>query len=127
MSPLHRIDEDAVSHRMVDGEAVVINLDTTVYYGLNRSASMVWERLAGGPATDDELAEGLAAAFDLAPEVARADVADLLDRLHDEGLVTRADDGAGGAGGAWPAEAEAYVAPQVERYERLEQLMLSGE
>jgi hypothetical protein len=75
-----------VTHTVLDGEAVLLDLDSGVYYTLNRVGTAIWELLG-----DDRPVETIVAAireqFDVPEEVARRDLLALLRRLRDEGLV----------------------------------------
>ncbi len=70
-----------------DGSGVLLHLDTKFYYTLNPTAVVVWRALGDGTAALDAIAERLAAEFVVTPEVARRDVATVLDNLLADGLV----------------------------------------
>lgn len=77
---------DQVLTAHLDGEAVVLDLETKRYYRLNASAARVWaglERGLDGPA----LLADLCAFFDVEPETAAASLETLFDQLVDLGLV----------------------------------------
>ncbi len=74
--------------RELDGEAVLLDLDTSHYFGLNATGVRIWALLAEGgdlAAIRDRLAEEYA----LAPEAIAADLQDLCAVLEREGLVDR--------------------------------------
>jgi hypothetical protein len=68
------------------GEVVILDVEADRYTRLNRSASVVWKRLAE-PASVDALADALAGAFGIARERALADASALVDRLAQRDLV----------------------------------------
>jgi hypothetical protein len=70
---------------MLDGEAVLIDLERGTALGLNPSGSFLWARLATHDT--DELAREMASAFEVAPDQARADVASFIDSLRTRGFV----------------------------------------
>ncbi|MBI5494844.1 MAG: PqqD family protein [Deltaproteobacteria bacterium] len=70
----------------VEGEAVVIDLETRRVLGLNRTGSLVWSRM-DGRRTVAELSQDVAAAFQVAPETASRDVEAFLAPLVARGLV----------------------------------------
>lgn len=37
------IDDDEVEYRVIDGEAVILNLGNSCYYGLNKIGTKIWE------------------------------------------------------------------------------------
>jgi hypothetical protein len=81
-----RLNEPTVVHEVIDGEGIIINLETGVYYSLNKSAAAVWERLAGGAGTA-ELVASLTEHYDASPEAIADDVDSLLDQLQQEQLI----------------------------------------
>lgn len=75
--------------RVIEGEAVILAVDTKVMRGLNAVGSRVWE-LVDGRREVDEIVETIVAEFAVEPERARADVDAFLRQLADKGLVTLA-------------------------------------
>src|SRR5438045_2839748 len=50
--------------REIDGEVVLLNVVTGLYYGLDEVGSSVWRLLAGKPATLDVVRDGLLTEFE---------------------------------------------------------------
>jgi len=79
-----------VSDRQVstgaDGESVILNFDEGVYYGLDKVGARIWE-LVQQPTTVSQLADQLAAEYEVEAERCERDVKDLLSDLADAGLV----------------------------------------
>ena len=73
--------------RVIEGEAVILSLDTKAFRGLNPVGSRVWE-LIDGRRSVDEIVEAIAREFDVAPERAAEDVRAFVRALLDRGLVT---------------------------------------
>lgn len=42
----YKIDKDKVSWRIIDGEAVILNLDNGLYYDLNKTGTAIWQAIA---------------------------------------------------------------------------------
>lgn len=89
-----RLSGDAVLTRRdglltteVDGELLAMSIDDGLCYGLNRVGARVWALMAE-PITFDAVCARLLSEFQVQPEVCRAQVEALVDRLHSEGLVT---------------------------------------
>jgi hypothetical protein len=81
------VDPDKVAFRVTNGEAVLIQTDTSYYYGLNPVGTFVWERLAEARRTPEELVLAVSREFDQTPSTVQADVLNLLAELKKEGLV----------------------------------------
>lgn len=67
-------------------EAVVLNLEDGIYYGLNPVASCVWG-LVQKPRTIRELREALLSEFDIEESICTRDLIDLIGQLKRWGLV----------------------------------------
>ena len=70
----------------LDGETVILNLSRGTYFGLNDVGTIVWQALQQ-PATIADLRDAVVREFEVAAEVAEADVRSLLVEMIDAGLV----------------------------------------
>lgn len=80
-----------VAWKVLDGESVVLNLDSGVYFTLNMTGTAVWERIDGATSLE-EIGRGLWEQFEITVEQARRDLLELTQTLLDEGLVKVTDD-----------------------------------
>ncbi len=74
--------------RVIEGEAVILSLETKVLRGLNPVGSRVWE-LIDGRRSVEEIIGVIVEEFDVAPQDAAQDVRGFVQELLDKGLVTR--------------------------------------
>ena len=81
-----RVNTPMVTHEIIDGEAVIINLDTGNYYSLVETGSLIWTLLDRGASASE--------VQDLLQQTYQADAADidrgvheLLTQLQQENLV----------------------------------------
>jgi len=75
-----------VTSTILDGEAVLLNLDNGRYYSLNRVGTAAWELMTG----DRPLAEihsAICDRFNVTEEVASRDLVALVTRLRQEKLI----------------------------------------
>jgi hypothetical protein len=77
-----------VDWTVLDGEAVLINLENGFYYTLNRVGTVIWE-LFTGDQTLEAICSALCERFDVTADVARKDLLALVTKLHHEGLIER--------------------------------------
>jgi Coenzyme PQQ synthesis protein D (PqqD) len=68
-------------------ETVLLHADRGAYYRLNPVGTRVWELLAAGPLSIDDVVERVVGEYEVEPARARADVMRLVGRLADRGLV----------------------------------------
>lgn len=129
MAAVHSIEADAVAWREVDGEFVLISVETTCYYSLNSTGSDAWRILLEGPQTAASIASALAARHGLDPTTIHGEVSALLEQLRSEGLVRVEEAGEALVSGPPPLlDANGgYQTPNLSKYDALERLILSGE
>ena len=80
------ISHDVV-HRVLDGETIVLSLDSGTYFGLNDTGTRVWRLIEEG-VSRSQIIERISREFAHPIEVVRADVDELLELLQSKGLVT---------------------------------------
>jgi hypothetical protein len=79
----------AVKHQVscdLAGEAVILNLENGVYYGLTEVGARLWN-LIQEPCTFSEILETLLAEYDVAPEACESQIRTLLTELDANGLI----------------------------------------
>lgn len=74
----------------LDGDSVLLNLDTSRYFRLNPVGSFLWSRLEN-PRTVAELREAVLDGFEVDAERCARDIDTLLSQLSHSGLVDIAD------------------------------------
>ena len=85
--PRLAISGDAV-HREIGGEAVVLNLATGAYFGLNEVGSRIWALLAQSQ-DREAILKTLLSEYDAPAEQVGGDLDRLLGELVEKGLVRR--------------------------------------
>ncbi len=78
----------ATASRVIEGEAVILSLDTKILRGLNPVGSRVWELIDGQRSVDD-IVGVIVLEFDVSQEAAVRDVGDFVRELLAKSLVTR--------------------------------------
>lgn len=77
---------DTVLMRELDGESVILDLDSENYYGLDDVGTRIWQVLSSS-ATIGEAYETLLREYDVEPERLQLDIQDLLNQLVGNGLL----------------------------------------
>jgi Coenzyme PQQ synthesis protein D (PqqD) len=80
-----RIREDAV-FRKLEGEAVILNLATGTYYGLDAVGTRIWE-LVQEQGRVDAVIEALLREYEVEPTRCEQDLLGLLHKLYAKGLI----------------------------------------
>ncbi|MGH9313768.1 MAG: PqqD family protein [Vicinamibacterales bacterium] len=77
---------DAAVFRELDGEAVLLNLDTGTYFGLNDVGTRMW-RLIEQHGRLDAVRDAIVGEFEVDTSTAERDLLALAAALHEKGLV----------------------------------------
>jgi hypothetical protein len=74
--------------RELDGEAVLLDLDSGVYFGFNAVATLIWSRMSAvGAVAFDQLVVQVVGEFAVDPREAERDVGIFVEALRANGLV----------------------------------------
>jgi Coenzyme PQQ synthesis protein D (PqqD) len=85
--------EEEVASKVIDGEAIIINLANGVYYSMDKVGALVWDRLQAGHTLDDVIT-AVTGSYDVPREQAESNVRDLVQELVQENLVVATENGA---------------------------------
>ena len=77
--------------KLVEGGAVLLNLDTAAYHGVNETGSAIWESVGDGKSIDALVPE-VALLFEDAPPTLNQDITSFIEDLLERDLL-RVDDG----------------------------------
>lgn len=82
---------DGVLVRELQGESVLLNLNSESYFGLDDVGTRMWAVLTGSPSLEAAY-ETLLSEYDVAPERLQADLRGFVERLAELGLIDLRDD-----------------------------------
>ena len=122
MADLYGPNFREVTAKVIEGEAIVINLNTGDYYSLVGAGALVWECIEAR-LNVDAIADCVAEHYDVERDVIERDLAAVLTQLRDESLIVEAE---GDAAATPPAPAEAkstYAAPILECFRDMSDLL----
>jgi hypothetical protein len=77
---------EQVIYREIAGEAVLLNLDTEAYHGLDEVGVRMWSLLTSSDSVQ-EAYDALLAEYEVEPETLRADLATFIDSLVERKLL----------------------------------------
>lgn len=127
------VNDDRVAWRVVDGEGVLLHAETSAYFGLNRTGTLIWQQLARHTMSADDLAAWIRLRIPGAPADLAGDLGAFLGQLSELDLLDQLDDHenpsprSSAAGDEADAEDTVYEPPVVMPFGELEKLILSGE
>lgn len=82
------IKNPTVAWREIEDETLIISPEETIVHKLNATGTFVWKHIDGRH-TVEEIAELLAAEYDVSPQAALADTRELLQQLAAKKLVAK--------------------------------------
>ena len=87
-----RPNAEEVAAKVMDGEAILINLSNGIYYSMDKVGGLIWELIERGYSMEQVIV-AITARYDVSREQAQADVERLTAELLDENLVAVRTDG----------------------------------
>ena len=124
-----RVNSPKVTHETLDGEVVIINLDTGSYYSMNAIGAAIWNLLDAGMPVEQVIAT-LSQGYPGDPQEVTAGVRTLIEKLLEENLVivdeaSRADETNGAPVMTLHETAlPAFELPILQKYSDMEDLLL---
>ena len=124
------INPERVVHETIDGETIIIQLETGTYYSLSEAGADAWRLLVDGRSTD-EVVEDLGERYDATPEEFTEAIAELIAELRREELLELAPDSAergvpsanGSTNGAGGARAP-FTPPTLKKYTDMQYFLM---
>lgn len=95
MTPRTVHKPDHVVMRELEGEAILLNLKTERYFGLDEVGTRMWAELIASPSVEGAC-EALEREFEVEPAVLRSDLEALVAQLVDSGLLEARTEGGEG-------------------------------
>lgn len=118
-----------VFHEIIEGEAVIVSMNSGIYYSAAKTAAAIWDLLVDGNSVDQ-----IVAALGDRYRGDRAVIADsvqrLIDELQQEGLIVAKAEAepvtpaAVGSAGADEGDRPEFEEPILQKYTDMEQLLL---
>jgi Coenzyme PQQ synthesis protein D (PqqD) len=123
------VNSPQVTHETIDGEAVILNLDTGSYYSVNNAAAVIWNLLDSGMSIG-RIVETVSAKYTGEPKEIEAGVNALIEKLAEEGLIIANGELDGtaieptGATEILNGETLPFEFPKLHKYTDMEDLLL---
>ena len=118
------VNAPEVAGKVIDGEAIIMNLGSAIYYSTDGAGALVWELAAAGHSLS-EIAEAVAQSYGITVANTTTDVVRILEELLRESLLRPAD--AAAAPLAAPHVAVrtpgSYGTPALQRYDDMAELL----
>jgi Coenzyme PQQ synthesis protein D (PqqD) len=123
---LFQVNRPQVICQTIEGEVVVINLQTGAYYSLTGTAAAIWEALERGSASE-QIMGTLAARFTDCDAGLKTIVDGFLNELRGESLIVPAENGTPAGNGVLNGaqiKREKFVRPALKKFTDMQELLL---
>lgn len=117
-----RPNTNDVAAKVIDGEAIIMNLSNGLYFSMDRVGSAVWELVEAG-LNVEEMISILDARYDGAGEAIRGDVHRLVAELLSEELVLVTEEAPSSATSDRGAADHPYAPPTLIKYDDMADLL----
>ena len=84
----YTIDKNNITYRVIDGEAVILNLDKGYYYSLNEVGTRIWEAIDKKKSLN-EMLDSLKEEYQVPAEQLKSDLLGLIKDLEKEELLRK--------------------------------------
>lgn len=118
-----KVREEGIAADVVDGEAVIINLNSGMYYSFDNVGALIWSLVEQGRPLAD-IADSIVRIHEVGDEQARQDLQTIAARLLEEELVS-VDSGTTAPTGDLPAggaDRLPYVTPTLTKFDDMAEL-----
>ena len=117
-------NQKEVAAKVMDGEAILINLSNGIYYSMEKVGGVIWEMIEGNHSLGT-IIELISTRYDVPAEQVRADVERLVGELVEENLVKAANGEAShDESPSWDSEEKlVYESPKLNIYRDMDNLL----
>ena len=120
--PAWKPDPQAVAAKVIDGEAIIMNLTNGVYYSLDGTGALIWEGIQMGQ-PGDVIVDRIALQYGTDPALVRADFDRLIAELLLEGLILETEPNAAPAQATGALRTDGYAAPVLNKHTDMAELL----
>lgn len=118
-----RVNKPQVISQTIDGEVVVINLQSGAYYSLTGAAAAIWDALDRGAAAT-EITDTLTAHFSDCDPGLEVIVKGFLNELRGEALIVASEKPGIPVMNGKPVQREKFVRPALKKFTDMQELLL---
>jgi hypothetical protein len=87
-----QVREEEVAAKVMDGEAIIINLANGIYYSMDKTGGLIWEMVQAGHTLHETLS-AVTSRYNVSHEQAHRDLEQLVGELIQENLIIPSQDG----------------------------------
>lgn len=117
-----KVNVSDIAAKVIDGEAILINVANGMYYSMDNVGAVVWELIQEGHSVA-QISECIAARYDASLETIRVDIGRLGDELLEGNIVALDTEPAPPLDVEAPASKQPYQTPVLNTYDDMSDLL----
>ena len=127
MGQQYCVDAENIMHETIDGEVVIVNLETGTYYAFDGAdaGEFIWDRLSNAGASVEQLVDAACARYLGPPEDISAGVTRFFNALQKEQMLVAVDGDATAQPMSEQAPSVEFQLPKLNIYTDMEALLLA--
>ncbi len=114
---------NAISETL-DGESIIINLKSGMYFSLNASGSIVWDGIVAKQ-SPEAIVEAVASRYDAAHDVVESSVKSMIESLKQHELIVETTNDASAPLAPFSGQKQAFIPPSLETYDDMREMLLA--
>lgn len=118
----YKPNDAEVASKVMDGEAILINLSNGTYYSMDKTASVIWSMISLGY-DFEEIKNKICEIYDMKSDDIKNDVEDLFANLIDEKIIIPSNDGKRTGDFNEAPENKNYAKPKLNIYNDMKDLL----
>ena len=127
MSEAYSVDTENIMHETIDGEVVIVNLDTGAYYSFDGVGEFIWDELSKQAWSLEDMISLVASSYEGEKEEIAGCVGKFFADLRGEKLITADENAvpAAAADAAGTGKTGSFTTPELQKYTDMETLLLA--
>ncbi len=121
---IYTMNESRAVSETLDGETIIINLETGSYYSMNETGSIVWNQILLQHSVD-QIIQFFLDHYDASFDVVEKSIACLIESLENDNLIIEAGDISNAPLGKNNSPKKTFVAPVIEKYTDMQEMLLA--
>ena len=118
------INPQKVISETLDGETIIINLETGTYYSMNETASLVWNDLQSGYSIQ-KIEEHMGVLFEIQDKNIKQSILDFIKILEADNLIIGSEVISDVSVQNEAVHQKPYSVPAIEKYEDMQEMLLA--
>jgi hypothetical protein len=125
----YKIDESKVISETIDGETIIINLNTGDYYGANITAAIIWDQIKANNSTE-AIIQYFLDHYNEDEIVIKESVVEIIDTLLKDNLIfelelTEGISNKNNKESLKLQEKEIFIKPKIDQYDDMKEMLLA--